>query len=130
MPSVVKRYSDIDLNFTPNPTSGDITVLKDADSIKRAVRNLLLTNLYERPYKKNFGGNLSGLLFEPITPATREKIKVQILSTLRSFEERIEVLELTVTVNPDENGYNVRMTFSIDAISEVATVNVFLERVR
>jgi phage baseplate assembly protein W len=130
MPGVVKKYSDFDLSFIPHPVHGDITRLTDADAVKRAVRNMLLTNANERPFNNEFGGNLTGLLFEPINPATQEKIKITVLNTIQRFEERIEVLELVVQVNPDENGYDLRLTFAIDAISEILTIDVFLERVR
>ena len=130
MPGVVKKYSDIDLNFKPNPISGDITTLKDADAVKRSVKNLLLTNYYERPFKSNFGGNLVAQLFENFTHANTEILKQQILQTLEKSEIRISVLDLRVVANQDENRYDVSITFSIDAISEIVDVNLFLERVR
>jgi phage baseplate assembly protein W len=130
MPGIVKKYSDFDLSFLPHPVSGDITRITDADAIKRAVRNMLLTNQDERPFNNEYGGNLTALLFEPINPATQEKIKITVLNTIRKFEERIEVLDLVVNIDPDENGYDIKLTFAIDAISEIQTVSVFLERVR
>ena len=130
MPTVTKKYSDIDLNFKANPISGDITTLNDADAIKRSVKNLLLTNYYERPFKSNFGGNLNAYLFENFTHANSEILKTQILTTLRKHEQRISVLGVKVTANIDENRYDVSVTFAIDSISEIVNVNLFLERIR
>ena len=56
--SIKNEYSDIDIMFTAHPISGDITTKKDSDAVKRAVRNIILTNDYERPFKPNFGANL------------------------------------------------------------------------
>ena len=57
-------YTDIDLNLTPHPSSKDLTLKYDKDAIKRSLRNIMLTNNYERPFRPNFGANLRGLLFE------------------------------------------------------------------
>jgi phage baseplate assembly protein W len=130
MPGTIKKYSDIDLNFNPNPISGDVTVLKDAEAIKRSVKNLLLTNYYERPFKSNFGGNLTAQLFENFTHANSEILKTQILTTLKKHENRISVIGIKVNANEDENRYDVSVTFAIDAISEIVSVNLFLERTR
>lgn len=130
MPGVIKKYSDIDLNFKPNPISGDITILSDADAIKRSLKNLLLTNYYERPFKSDFGGNLSAYLFENFTHAGSEILRTQILTTIKKLETRVSVLSLEVKANEDENRYDVSITFAIDAISEIVNINLFLERVR
>ena len=41
-------YSDLDLTFTRQPATGDVSILKDSRSVTSAVRNLLLTNYYDR----------------------------------------------------------------------------------
>ena len=59
-----ESYTDVDIMFTAHPVSKDVTTKKDADAVKRSVRNILLTNNYERPFKPNFGANLRGKLFD------------------------------------------------------------------
>lgn len=130
MPPVVKTYSDLDLDFIPHPVSGDILPLRDADAVKRSVRNLILTGVYERMFQPKLGSGIKQLLFEPINPLTQTSIQVAVQDVLRRFEKRVSILETHVSVRPDENGYNVTLTFAIDTISEVLTVDVFLERIR
>ena len=36
-------YSDLDVHFKRHPNTGDVVVRKDADAVKRAVRNIILT---------------------------------------------------------------------------------------
>ena len=43
-------YKDISLYFTRNPVSGDISQVTDVQDIKRSVRNLVLTNRWDRPF--------------------------------------------------------------------------------
>ena len=39
-------FTDIDVNMTLHPQSGDVTLKQDINSIKRSVRNLISTNYY------------------------------------------------------------------------------------
>jgi len=130
MPKKEIANSDLDFDFIPHPVSGDIIPLKDADAIKRAVRNLLLTGHYERPFSPNIGGNLKQLLFEPINSMTQLSIEILIRDTLRLYEKRISIIECKVTPMETEDGYNVNLLFGIDQLSEFVTVDFFLERLR
>ena len=42
-------YLDIDLTFAKRP-SGDIYKKKDAAAVKQSIKNLLLTDFYEKPW--------------------------------------------------------------------------------
>lgn len=127
---VTNVFSDIDLDFTPHPVSGDIAVLKDSAAVKRAVRNILFTGLYERPFNPEFGGNLKQLLFEPATPMTAISIKTYIQDALRIYEPRVSIVDLQVSLDQDLLGYNVYLLFAVDNISQVDTFQIFLERIR
>ena len=63
-----KIYQDLDLDFQINSATKDIQKLTDVESVKRAVRNLINTNHYERPFHPEIGSNLRAMLFENITP--------------------------------------------------------------
>lgn len=130
MPNVTKKFSDLDLDFIPHPITGDIQILKDAVAVKRSLRNLLFTGKDERLFQSEIGGNLKQLLFEPITPMTEFSIKLLIQDVIRIYEPRVKVLDLQVSVSPDENGYDVHLLFAIDEISQVVTADLFLERLR
>lgn len=130
MPPIVRQFSDLDLDFIPHPVSGDIIPLKDADAVKRSVRNLVLTGIYERLFQPKLGSGITQLLFEPINPLTQTSIEVAIKDVLRQHEKRATILSVVVNVSPDENGYEVTLTFSVDQLSEILTVDMFLERVR
>lgn len=130
MPPVVKKYKDLDLDFIPHPVSGDLVSLKDADAVKRSIRNLILTDVYERFFQPNLGSGIKQLLFEPINPLTQKSIEIAVEDVIRKYEKRASIISVVANVNPDENGYDVNITFAVDAISEVISVDVFLERVR
>ena len=61
-----KNYRDIDLSFGRNTVTGDINVLDDAEAVKRAVRNIIQTNHFERPFHPELGSDIRNLLFDQI----------------------------------------------------------------
>lgn len=130
MPKKETTYSDLDFDLVPHPVSGDIIPLKDTEAVKRAVRNLLLTGHYERPFAPNLGGNLRQLLFEPINSMTQLSIEILIRDTLRLYEKRVSIIECKVTALESEDGYNVYLMFGVDQLSEFVSVDFFLERLR
>lgn len=124
------NYSDLDLNFLPRPTTKDVSIVYGNDAIKRSVRNLLLTNFNERLFNSKIGSGLTGLLFENITQLTAIQIESAIRDCLGNFEPRISVTNVVVTVDPDNNGYNVRLEYTIINQSLPVIINVFLSRIR
>lgn len=130
MVDTTRKIADLDFDFIPHPVSGDIIPLKGADAIKRSLRNLMLTGQYERLFQPNLGANLKQLLFEPINPLTELSIQIAIKDVIKAFEPRVQIVKLQVVVDPDENGYNVSLVFAIDQLSDFATADFFLERLR
>lgn len=130
MPSATKKYSDIDLNFIPHPVTGDVTVLRDNAAVKRSLRNLMYMGKFDRPFEPDLGANLRQLLFEDINPLTEKSIDMQIRGSISRYETRISIVKLEVIGKPDENGYDVSLTYVIDAISAIDRIDSFLERLR
>lgn len=133
MVNIISRktdYSDLDLDFLPHPTTKDVMKKTGIEAIKRSVRNLLLTNFYDRPFRPAIGSNALKLLFDNVTPITANFLTNAIRETLRNFEPRIRIENLEVNFDPDNNGFKVNLYFVIVNRNEPAVVNLFLERVR
>ena len=128
--SIKNRYSDIDLKFTMHPVKKDIVLSVDDQAVIRSVRNLILTNHYERPFHPEIGSNIRRMLFEPISPLTANYIQREIEDTIRNFEPRVSLREVVVQIKPDENFYSVIMTFFIINRAEPTTLNFVLQRLR
>ena len=122
-------YTDIDLNITPHPSSGDLVLKQDKEAVKRSVRNIMLTNDYERPFKPNFGANLRGLLFELADDITKMEIRNQISEALEMLEPRVRIDEIYLTqTRPNE--MNVNLHYGIVGSREPQEIEVILQRVR
>tara|TARA_B100000073_G_C23596389_1_gene518525 strand:- start:397 stop:813 length:417 start_codon:yes stop_codon:yes gene_type:complete len=83
-------YKDLDLLFTVHPITGDVATKSDSDAVRRAVRNIVMTNYYERPFKPSLGGNIRGLLFELDTDRKVRRAKKHIAEAIENFEPRVE----------------------------------------
>ena len=126
------NYKDLDLDFFAHPTTKDVVKKTGIDAIKRSIRNLVLTNFYDRPFRSYIGSNVQKLLFENATPLTRIFIKDAVEEVIRNFEPRARLVNdsVVVNLNEDQNGYDVTITFVEVSREEPATITVFLRRIR
>ena len=123
-------YTDLDLDFLMNPTTHDVMRKTGDEAVKRSVRNLILTNFYDRPFQSYIGSNALKLLFDNATPITANFLKNAILEVINNYEPRVRVQDLRVQFDIDNNGYNVTLQFVIVNRNEPAVINLFLERIR
>jgi hypothetical protein len=124
-----KWYTDMDLNITPHPSSGDLILKYDKDAVKRSLRNIMLTNDYERPFRPGFGANLRSLLFELADDITKFEIRKQITEAIENFEPRV-VID-TIYLNQDmSNRMYINLHYGIRGVPEAQELEVVLERVR
>jgi len=127
---IPKRYKDLDLSFTPHPIKKDVNIFVDDTAIINSVKNLLLTNHYERPFNPDLGSNIRKLLFENIDAVTAIMIEREITQTIANFEPRVSVIGTTVIPDYTNNGFNIQLYFNIINRTEPITINFFLERAR
>ena len=123
-------FSDLDLDFIPHPTTKDVVKKTGIDALKRSVRNLILTNFYDRPFRSYIGSNAQKLLFDNASPIVANFLKDAINEVLTNYEPRIAVRGIQVNFDPDNNGYNTVIAFSIVNNNLPVVINLFLERIR
>ena len=124
-------YKYLGLSFTPLPVTKKLNVLKNENAVKRAVRNLILTNTYERFYNPLFGGNITSFLFENFTPADKLEMEKQIEDTIKIYEPRAVLLEVNVDEsNVDRNQLTVSIFFRLVNQTEPTQLSFTVERVR
>ena len=123
-------FSDIDLNFTAHPVTKDITRRYDENAVKTALKNLILTSNYERPFHSEIGSSIRAMLFEPQSPLTSASIRRAIFDMIQSFEPRVTVTEVAVSYNPDDNAVSVKIDFKIINTERPLSVDLVLERTR
>ena len=114
---ISRSFKDISLSFKRHPVTNDIAVLKNADAIKRSVRNLVQTIPNERFFNSTIGSDVKNLLFENapgfIDFGTAAIIEKQIFTTIENYEPRVTNLEVNVEPRPDTNEFEVNVIFDI-----------------
>jgi phage baseplate assembly protein W len=125
-----RTFSDFDFNFTKHPSTMDVTMKYDEEAIKASVRNLVLTQNYERPFHSEIGSQIRGLLFEPATPMLNVMLKRAITDTITNFEPRVKLEEVQVTISPDDHYVNVSIYFRIINTTRPVQVDLILTRTR
>ena len=124
-----KIYKDIDLTFTAKP-SGEIFKKTDAAAVKQAVKNLMLTNYFEKPFQPKFGANLRALLFDLADDEAEEDIEDRCINAINVFEPRAEALNITAIANPDRNSISVTVEFRVINTEELVKFTSTLARLR
>ena len=125
-----KQYADLDLSLVPHPNKKDIIPLTDVDAVRNAIKNLVLTNRFERPFQPSIGSNISMLLFENSTPDTIYLLKSYIKNVIEKYEPRVDAVYVQVEDDSDNNAYYVTVTFNIISVDTEADIQLYLERIR
>ena len=127
----VRQYTDLDLFFSKKSTSKDISKVTDIQAVKRSIRNLVLTNHYEKPFHPEIGSGVRDILFEPMTPLTAHILTRKIEDVIENFEPRAKLIGVRALPKLDRNEYEVTIEFLVvNAPTELVDLTVFLERLR
>ena len=95
--------ADVNNNFQMTKTSLEQSV--------HNMKNLLLTSLRERPSNPEFGSRLKELCFEPIDDDLIANIDFEIRRATGIWLPYIEIIDISVTDNPDKNSVLVIVKF-------------------
>lgn len=125
-----KLFSDIDFSFAPHPVTGDLLAKYDENAVKNSIKNLFLTRHFERPFRSAIGSNVTSLLFELEGPALIALVEKEIINTISNFEPRAEVLQVDVTMVPENNNLQVIIYFRIKNTSTPQKVELIIRRTR
>ena len=91
-----RRFRDIDLDFSRNAVTNDVNIVEDVIAVKRAVKNLIQTNFYERPFQPELGCGIRELLFENFTPMTKVFLERKIEEVIVNYEPRVNLQNVAV----------------------------------
>tara|TARA_Y100000592_G_scaffold33999_1_gene54047 strand:+ start:1264 stop:1644 length:381 start_codon:yes stop_codon:yes gene_type:complete len=124
------RYVDLDLDFEKNPFTLDVNTKVDVDAVKRSIRNLIVPGRFERLFQPDLSAGVSGLLFEHLTPGSKHTIEKLISQTIENSEPRARLRNVIVVDDFDNNGLKVTIDFTVLNVSQPATLEFTLRRLR
>ena len=128
--NISRVYKDLDLNFNIHPIKKDINKHTAERAVINSIKNLMLTNFYERPFRPNLGSNVRSLLFEPLDSGTASLLEIAIRDVIKNYEPRARINRLYVEADFENNGFKTEMEFFVLNLTTTLTINFFLERAR
>jgi phage baseplate assembly protein W len=127
-------YKDLNLFFSRNPVTGDVSTVSDVQNIKRAVRNLVLLNTWDKPFHPEIGTNIRGALFENFTPIMVAVLRERIEESIKRWEPRVTVTNVNfgeAEQHLDNNEIRCTIEFTINNVPErIEEVELMLQRIR
>lgn len=123
-------FTDLDLDFGMHPFNRDVTKKYNEQAISRSIRNLVLTNKYERAFHPELGGSVRELLFEPADPITINALETRIINLIESQEPRVKDVRVEITVSPDESTFDCEVYFTAINDRQPKQILLYLKRVR
>ena len=123
-------FTDFDVAFGINPITGDVPLKTEVEAIKFAVKALVLTNHYERPFHSEIGSNIRAMLFENMDQLTSIILREDLALLMENYEPRITVTDILINAAPDQNSLYVVVVFIVKNTQQQLSVGVTLERTR
>lgn len=123
-------YSDFSTAFLQSPLSGDLGLVINENAVRASLKNLILTNRYERLLDPYIGTDLQALLFETPDSGVAKLIQEYIKQTITNYEHRVNLIDVKCVAYPDQNGYSATIVYSIAQFPAVQTLSIPLTRVR
>jgi phage baseplate assembly protein W len=119
-------YSDIPLNFIPNPVTGDVRPVSDDKAVKSALINLLRSPVGSKPFYPEYGVDVNKYLFELADPMTESMINEDIAKAIKRFEPRAEVIAIESSM--EDYGIEIKIEYYIKNIPGLQTLDTTITR--
>ena len=110
---VSRGFKDISFSLSKHPISNDLVAITNESAISRAVRNLVLTKISERPFNRDLGTKVKNALFENFDPITANLIEDEIRFVLNRYEQRIVLRDVVVQHDNDSSIVECKIQYEI-----------------
>lgn len=119
-------YKDIDLSFNKR-TTGDIYKKTEAAAVKQAIKTLISTNRFDKPFNPDFGADIRSMLFELADENSGTEIITRIKNAIQKYEPRAAAQEISVKVS-NYNSIDVSIIFQILNTDQIITYETTVSR--
>ena len=123
-------YKDFDIIFDRHPVTRKLNTLTNNDAVKRSLKNIILTNKFERAYSPNFGSDIKSRLFEQFDNNIADDIANDIEFAVSNYEPRVQLIDVLVREVVEQNGIEITIKFRAKNQVDADQLDVFVERVR
>ena len=110
---ISRAFKDISLSFDMHPITKDISVLKDADAVKKSIRNIVQTMPMERFFNPTFGSDVKTNLFDFVDFGSATVLEEQIRIAILNEEPRVTDPTIEVLPKIDKNAFEIIVYFEV-----------------
>lgn len=125
-----RLFKDLDMNFTANPATGDVSKVVDVNAVKQSLINLVSTNFNERLFRPKLGTGIRGLLFENVSPQVAIALQKIVEQVITNYEPRVGLDRVDVQPKVDQNSYSVAIYYTVRGVDSPQTLSLNLRRLR
>lgn len=119
-------FKDLSLNLTPNPVTGDITVVKNENAVKKALINLIRTPKGSKPFNPDYGSTVFNYLFAQADEQSQLDLNEELADTIRRFEPRVNLIAIESSI--DDNGVEVTVEYYVLNSSQLQSLTTNITR--
>jgi len=101
---------------------GDFKRVKDLDVIITSWNNILMTPRRTYIMDPDYGSDLHTILFDPVDESTVERIKTEVVSRIRTYDNRARIDGVEVTLNSNRKGFSVHILADYDGAEGTLSV--------
>jgi len=120
--------SDIAITLSKNKFTNDFALVKDANSIRQSIINIILTIPGEKPFNQNFGTSINDYLFETYHPITSAVLATEIKNTVQLYETRALINEVLINDSPivENTGYIKKLTSNPSDLIDAGILYIYI----
>lgn len=122
-------YSDIPINFDMSPTTGDLALITNNNSVNQSLENIILTMAGERLYNPTLGTAVGMNAFELASYFVSEVLISDVTIAIQNYEPRVTLQNITVDY-PNDNAVNVNIYYFIINNNNIQNYTVTIQRTR
>lgn len=126
----IEFFSDFATSFAKSPVGNQLAKVVNERSINQSLKNLIFTNLGERPFQPYIGSNIYATLFENNTQQTLHDIEFNVQNTINNNEPRVNLLGVEAKSGSTDNDIIITIVYNTINNPEPITFEQILKRVR
>lgn len=111
-------WSDLDHRFRQDG-QGNLKKVVNVAAVMSSIDNILRTNKGERVMLPQFGSGLRSMLFEGINQTLMKFTSRQIREAIETWDDRVIVSEVELSVEPDHSAISVIISFIIKGLEDI-----------
>ena len=102
--AIVSANTDINIDLNKNKFTNDVGVVRDVNSVRQSLINIILTIPGEKPFNRGFGTRIEDSLFDNFVYSDSINTQMEIRKTVEAYEPRIEIEDVYISDVPFYEG--------------------------